>query len=163
MKHVISLTVLAISLALPAALPALAKNDGKLPKNAKPLTEEEAKAIYSGKTIDWQPSRVYWRPDGTAIGFNPKKGQEYFTEGTWTARGNEVCLHLEWHGPNKAKPPYLEDLCAKYYSDGKKIWVENTKDDPQYMGDIWTGIEKKLKKGDTASEQALALKAKFGY
>ena len=143
--------------------PAIARNEGKLPKNATPLSAEQTKAVYAGKTINWKPARVYWNPNGTAIGIYPKKGDEYFSEGTWTVKGNEICYHLNWHGAKKAKKPDIEDGCEKFYFEGKKLWIENTKKEPKWQGDIWSGIESKLKTGDSASKPALALKTKFGY
>lgn len=140
-----------------------AANSGKLPKDAKPLTAEEAQGVFAGKTINWQPAKAYWRPDGSAIGYYPVKGDEGFAEGTWKVSGNQICIYLEWRGKDKAKAPYIEDTCAKYYTSKGKIWVENVKDDPKWQGDIWSGIEKKLKKGDSVSKKAAALKKSFGY
>jgi hypothetical protein len=141
---------------------AFAKNKGKLPKGAVPLSAEEVKAIYVGKTIDWKPAKAYWSADGTTIGYYPVKGDEAFAEGTWSVNGNELCYENTWHGKDKTKP-FNEKRCSKYYKVKKVIWTENTKDDDKWQGDIWTGVEKKLKKGDSVSKKALELKAKLGY
>jgi Protein of unknown function (DUF995) len=140
-----------------------AKNQGKLPKGAVPLSESESKAVYAGKTIEWNPALAYWREDGTVIGYYPVKGKEAIGEGTWTVKGNELCYTITWRGADKAGKPFVEDACAKFYKAGKAIWTENSKEEDQYQGDIWKGIEKKLKSGDKVSAKFNALKAKFGY
>ena len=142
---------------------AIARNTGKLPDDAVPLSAEATKAIFSGKTINWEPAQTYWSTDGKAIGFYPVKGKEGFGEGRWTVNGNEMCYHLEWRGASKAEKPFISDSCAKYFKSGKKIWIENIKDEKKYQGDIWTGIENKLVTGDKASALAAAYKIKFGY
>ncbi len=163
MKKYAKVAVLVLIFSAGLASSAIAKNSGKLPKGAVPLSTEETKAIYSGKTINWKLAQTYWSPDGKAIGYYPVKGKEGFGEGTWTVTGDEMCYHLEWRGADKAAKPFINDVCAKYYKSGKQIWIENTKDVEKYQGDIWTGIEKKLTAGDKASAQANAYKTKFGY
>lgn len=143
--------------------PALAKNDGKLPKDAVPLTAAETKALWSGKTINWNPAKMYWSPDGKAVGVYPVKGREGFAEGTWTVSGNEMCSDVIWYGADKGGKTTPENSCAKYYKAGKVIWTLNTKEQERYMGDIWSGVDKKLKKGDSASKQAYEWKKKWGY
>jgi hypothetical protein len=140
-----------------------AKNEGKLPKAAVPLTAEETKAIFSGSTINWGDAQAYWATDGTSIGYYHKGKVESFAEGTWTVIGNEMCYDNGWRDADKSKAVFKDNRCAKYYKVKKVIWIENTKDDDKWMGDIWTGINKKLKKGDLVSAKATALKAKLGY
>jgi Protein of unknown function (DUF995) len=140
-----------------------AKNEGKLPKAAVPLTAEETKALFSGSTINWGDAQAYWAPDGTSIGYYHKGKVKSFAEGTWTVNGNEMCYDNGWRDADKTKPVFNDNRCAKYYKVKKVIWTENTKDEDKWMGDIWTGINKKLKKGDLVSAKATALKAKFGY
>lgn len=141
---------------------AFAKNQGKLPKDSLPLSAEETKAIFAGKTIDWKPAKVYWSADGTLTGYYPTKGDEGFGEGKWFVNGNELCYDMTWHGKDKTKP-FNENRCAKYFKAKNVIWIENTKDVDKYQGDKWTGIEKKLKVGDTVSKSAQELKLKLGY
>lgn len=160
-KYLVTATVLSAAVLL--ADGALAKNSGKLPKGATPLTAAEVHALYDGKSINWKPAVALWRPDGTVIGYYPVKGQESFADGTWTVKDNEWCYHMEWRGKDKTKPPYVEDACQTLHHAGKKLWVVNTKDQDKYQGDVWTGLEKKLTSKDLVTAKYTALKAKYGY
>ena len=77
-------THILMAVALLAAPAALAKNSGKLPKGAVPLTEAEVHSLYDGKSINWTVAYALWRADGTVSGYYPKKGDEGFADGTWT-------------------------------------------------------------------------------
>ncbi|MFO1035136.1 MAG: hypothetical protein U1E15_14140 [Hyphomicrobiales bacterium] len=57
----------------------------------------------------------------------------------------------------------MEDTCQKLYRAGKKLWIENTKDQEKYQGDVWTGLEKKLTSKDLVTAKYQAIKAKYGY
>lgn len=151
-----------IGVAALSMAPVLAKNEGKLPKGAVPLSAEDAKAMFLGNTIDWKPARVYWNPDGTALGYNSEKGKEYVGEGTWTANGNEVCYDMKWRGGD-LKVPYPESVCDQLFRVGKQIWTKNTKNsEDKYFGDIYSGMDKKFLKGDKITKKANALKVKLG-
>jgi Protein of unknown function (DUF995) len=141
---------------------ALAKNDGKLPKGAVPLSAEETKALLAGNSINWGAAQIYWAPNGSLVGHYKKGKDESFAEGKWTVNGNEMCEDNIWHGKDKSKP-LQEGTCKKFYKLGKIIWTENTKDQEKYQGDFWDGIDKRIKKGDIASKKAQAVKLKFGY
>jgi Protein of unknown function (DUF995) len=138
-----------------------AKNEGKLPKAAVPLTAEETKALFSGKTIDWGLAQAYWFADGTSVGYYRKGEVESFADGTWTVTQNEMCYDNTWRSNDKANPVVKDNRCAKYYRVKKVIWTENTKDEDKWQGDVWVGITKKLKKGDLVSEKAKAVKLKL--
>ena len=141
----------------------VAKNDGKLPKAAVALSEEETKTLFSGKTIDWSVAQAFWFADGTSIGYYRQGKVESFAEGVWTVNGNEMCYENNWHNIDKTKPDVKDKRCAKYYKVKKVIWTENTKDEDKYQGDIWPGVTKKLKNGDLVTKNVQTLKLKSGY
>jgi hypothetical protein len=157
------MTVLAVAAMLAVAGGVGAKNSGKLPKGAVPLSAEEVHALYDGKSINWKPTVALWKADGSVMGYYPVKGEESFADGTWTVKDNEWCYHMEWRGKDKTKAPYVEDACQTLFRAGKKLWVVNTKDQDKYQGDVWTGLEKKLTSKDLVTAKYTALKAKFGY
>ena len=159
-KNLIVIVTLAVAAFTPSD--AFANNEGKLPKDSLPLSAEETKAVFAGKTIDWKPAKAYWSADGTITGYYPVKGQEGFGEGKWSVNGNELCYDMAWHGKDKTKP-FLSNKCEKFFKARNVIWIENTKDEDKYQGDIWNGIEKKLTAGDAVSKSAKELKAKLGY
>lgn len=140
-----------------------AKNSGKLPKGAVPLTEAQVHALYDGKSIDWKLAQAHWNADGTAIGYYGKKGDEGFAEGTWTVKGNEMCYDMQWRGKDKVKAPFKDNRCQTLYYSGKKLWVVNTKDEDKYSNDVWTGLEKKITSKDLVTKNYDAIKVKFGY
>ncbi|MGE0238719.1 MAG: DUF995 domain-containing protein [Parvibaculaceae bacterium] len=142
-----------------ATVAAEAKNAGKLPKNAVPMTTEEIKQILSGNSIDYKVAKYYFAPDGSLLGIDGKK--TWFADGTWTVTGNTWCLDSKWHGPDKASDTYAQ--CEEKYKAGKKIYSKNVKGEDKYLGDISTDQEKKIKKGDIVSASVTALKKKLGY
>ncbi|KQS79927.1 hypothetical protein ASG25_21745 [Rhizobium sp. Leaf384] len=141
---------------------AAAKNDAKLPATATAITSEEVTALFSGNTTDWKPARAFWAADGKVIGLYPKKGSEAVGEGKWTVTGNKMCYEIDWRTAKKTAAPFHENACNEFYKAGKKIWTKNVENsDAQYKGNIYTGEDKKLLKGDKASKEADAVKAKF--
>lgn len=81
--------ILAAALAV-AAWPALAD---PLPNGARPLGAKALHKLYSGTTLNWKTSRAWFAPDGTLKGVagKGKLGETLFW-GTWTVKGNEVCM-----------------------------------------------------------------------
>ena len=164
MKKFLKLGVAVFMLAVSSA--ALEAKSGKLPKGAAPMVTDDIKKFYAGRSIDWKVAQVFWAEDGKAVGYYPnatKPDDPAFGEGEWNVVDNEMCFHLAWRGKDKTKPPFEDTKCHKLYVAGKKIWIENTKDEKQYQGDIWTGQEKKMRPGDIVSAKVTELKAKFGY
>lgn len=137
-----------------------AKNQGKLPKGATPMTPEEITVILSGNSIDFKVAKYYFAPDHSLLGIG---SNGWFADGTWSVNGNTWCLDSLWHGPDKAKAPETFGLCSEKYKVGKIIYTKNTKGEDKYLGDIWTGEEKKIKKGDIVSAKVAKLKQKYGY
>ena len=152
-----------IVLIVSASTGSQAKNSGKLPKGAVPLTEAQVHALYDGKSVDWKVSQVRWNADGTAIGYYPKKGNEGFGDGTWTVKGNEMCSDMKWRGDVKAEAPFEVITCQTLFYAGKKMWVVETKNEDKYLNDVWTGLEKKLTSKDLVTKNYNAIKVKFGY
>lgn len=143
---------------------ALAKNSGKLPKDAQPMASEEVKKLVAGQTVDYKVALYYFDPAGTLIGVLQK--DDAFAEGKWVIKDNEFCLMADWRGAEKTKPPFHFELCKKYYLSKKTIYVENSKDDEKFLGDKYRydkGEKKKWSSGDKVSKRAMAVKAKYGY
>jgi hypothetical protein len=135
--------------------PVEAKNKGKLPKTATPMTTEEITAMLSGNSIDFKMVQYYFAPDGKLLGVDPKN--KWTADGTWDVKGNTWCLHSVWHSPDGKKSENYEQ-CSEKYRDGKKIYTKNTKGEDQWLGDITTDQEKKMKKGDIVSAKLAKLK-----
>jgi hypothetical protein len=151
------ITVFATAVMMTIASPAMAKNQGKLPKDATPMPSEEIRALLSGNSIDFKVAQYYFAPDGTLWGLS----KDWYADGTWTVEGNTWCLNSSWHGPKKAKEDNYTQ-CNEKYKVGKKIFTKNTKGEEKYLGDVSTDQEKKIRKGDIVSAKAMALKAKYG-
>jgi hypothetical protein len=146
------------------SLSAYAKNEGKLPPGAKPLDEAAIKTLYADMTINYKDGPSYFfSPDMRLVGF--KAGWEAFADGDWVITGNEMCWNAVWHDKDKEKSkPYSN--CHKYYSSKAVVYIENTKTDDQWMGDVYRydkGEKPKMVKGDTVSKKVEAMKAKLGY
>lgn len=76
-------TAFAVVLGL-LSLPAQAES---LPQTAVKPTAAEAKALYAGKSSNWDKSRAYFAPDGTISHF--KKDKTVWSEGRWSARATK--------------------------------------------------------------------------
>jgi hypothetical protein len=137
-----------------------AKNAGKLPAGATPMPTDEIKQALSGNSIDFKVAKYYFAPDGSLLGIDQK--QKGFADGTWTVTGNTWCLDSAWHSADKTKV-FNFALCNEKYKLGKKIFTKNTKGEDQYLGDVSTDQEKKMRKGDIVSAAVTKLKQKLGY
>jgi len=160
-----SLKIGLVTLSIPLLMlsQAEAKNKGKVPKEATPLTAQEVTAIFAGRTFTYTPvPTIYFNPDGTLIGFENYKGNEHFMDGKWTVDGNESCREMHVHGADKSKDGQFTE-CRKFYKVGNVIYSQFTKGWPELMGDVSKDSEKAGKSGDAASTQANALRKKFGY
>lgn len=138
-----------------------AKNQGKVPKDAVPMAPEEITKILSGNTFVPAKSTggYYFAPDGKLIGLG---SGGWFAEGSWAVTGNTWCLDSVWHGPDKSKSENYAQ-CSEKYKVGKVIYTKNTKGEDKWLGDVWSGEEKKFKKGDIVSAEVEKLKKKYGY
>jgi hypothetical protein len=151
-----------LAMAVACADPSEAKNHGRLPNGAVPMTPAEVQALLAGKTIDYKVAQYYLLPDGTLKGINQERNA--FADGTWHVKGNEYCLNANWHGADKAAKPFFYSQCKKFSIYNKVVWVENSKDQDQYLGDIYSEfVPKELKPRDLVSRRWDSVKKKLGY
>lgn len=132
-------------------------NAEKLPKSAVKLTAEEVKVLYSGKSAIWDKYRAYFAPDGTVSAYTDDKN--YWSEGTWSVKGNKVCMTTMWHDL-KSRKQIKETECWTWHRDGKRyltLWSGHKDKKNGY----WDGEVKNLRKGDKVSKTFSALKAKW--
>jgi len=162
MKYSIAAAAVA-SVAL-AMSPALGKNEGKLPKNARPLSAEETTKVYVGNTVKYNVDfgAVYytWLPDGKLLGvLDRKNGTHSWADGTWTVKDNLFCFRADWkNAAGEAGETYAP--CKAWYRAGKQLWTKNVSgDDDQYLGDIYNDEVKKMSKGDKVSSRIETVKA----
>lgn len=154
----------ALPLLLLAPTGALAKNQGKLPGDAKPMASGDLTKLVIGRSVDYKIAAYYFNPDGHVIGVGGKN--DGFAEGTWTITDNEFCFVTDWKGADKAKPPFHYEKCQKFYLSKTVVYAENTKSEDQWLGDKYQfnqGEGKKYKDGDLLSARFTAVKTKFGY
>ena len=130
-----------------------AKDEGKLPKGAVELSEQEVKDLYVGNSVKYDvgDGMVYytWSADGTLKGVKvgKKKGEYGYADGTWTLTGNMFCFKSDWK--NKAGDVvYVYQPCKAWWRVGKQKWTKNVSGDDQYNGDIYNNEIKKMSKGD---------------
>lgn len=147
-----------------SVFPAMAKNDGKLPKNAKPLTAEETTRVYVGNTVKYNVGfgTVYytWLPDGKLFGVLDKKnGGHGWADGTWTVKDNLFCFKADWkNAAGETAETYAP--CKEWFRAGKQLWTKNVSgDDDKYLGDIYSDEVKKMSKGDKVSGRIETVKA----
>ncbi|MEF0944301.1 DUF995 domain-containing protein [Rhizobium sp. BR 362] len=143
--------------------PVLAKNSGKLPENAKPLTSEEVKQLYVGKTLKYKDNgNIYYTftPDGKLLGLADKtNGTHHTADGTWTVNDNVFCFQSDWKDQT-GKSVFKYSPCQAWFRAGKTLWTKNVSGvDDQYAGDIYTGEAKNISKGDQVSKRLVGLKA----
>ncbi|RWP36846.1 DUF995 domain-containing protein [Mesorhizobium sp.] len=123
-----------------------------LPKNAKPMSADEVRSVYSGKSAVWDTSnRAFFAPDGTVIGYN-LKAKVTFT-GSWAVSSNRNCMNIIWKKIKSGDSGKVSD-CWEWYKDGKKIWtLWSTRYDGSKpkKGDYYQGEAKILKAGDKVS------------
>ena len=121
---------------------------GELPASAVKLSSAEIKALYSGKTADWSRSQAYFAPNGTTK--NVSKQGKWVGNGTWTVRGNRICMKTKGTSFSSGKAWSVRD-CWSWFRDGKKTWtlwsVRFNGEKPSKK-DYYTGEAKKLKTGD---------------
>lgn len=128
-----------------------------LPKNAAPLSESEARALYAGKSSNWSKSRAYFAPDGTYFVYG--KDKAWFAEGKWTVSGNKVCGTTTWTDIKDGKTG-KGGSCWTWYRSGKRhlmLWSGDK--DPQ--NGYYDGELKKLSVGDKVTKTVLELKKKI--
>ncbi len=128
----------------------------KLPKNATPLTPDEVRAIYSGKTAVYSSSDVYFDPNGTTKGIFGKPKATTTFKGTWDVKDNERCMS------NKAKgDPKTYTDCNAFWRSEKKIYslwtVHYDGSKPDKVNGYWTGEVKLQKSGDRVSKKYAAM------
>jgi Protein of unknown function (DUF995) len=83
-----------------------------LPSGAKPMTDAEVTALYSGKTKVFTHSSMYFAPDHTMIGAAQGKP----IKGTWSVSSNQLCLQTKGGGKD----------CWKWWSDNGRpiaLWA----------------------------------------
>lgn len=128
----------------------------KLPKGATPLSSDEVRAIYSGKTGVYKVSDIYYDPNGTTKGVFGKPKATMTISGTWEVNGNERCMHNHPKGD-----PKLYTDCNAYWRSGKKIYslwtVHYDGSKPDKVNGYWTGELKLHKDGDLVSKKYMAM------
>ena len=162
MRAKMLLTLLAVSMLVPAT--AWAKNQGKIPADAKPMAVDDIKKLFLGRSVDFKIAAYYFDPNGQVIGVAGKN--DGFADGKWSTDGNEFCMSTDWKGQDKAKPPFHYEKCQKFYMSKNVIYAENTKVEDQWLEDKfqWAkGDGTKFKDGDLISARYKAAKVKFGY
>ncbi|MHC2485511.1 DUF995 domain-containing protein [Rhizobium leguminosarum] len=146
-------TAVVISMAFVFSAPVFAKNEGKLPKGAVELSEQEVKDLYVGSTVKYDvgDGLVYytWFADGTLKGVKvgKKKGEYGYADGTWTETGNTFCFTSNWKDKS-GETKFVYKPCKGWWRVGKQIWTKNISGDDQYDGDIYNNEVKKMSKGD---------------
>lgn len=128
----------------------------KLPKGATPLSSDEVRLIYSGKTGVYNVSDVYYDPNGTTKGVSGKPKARNTFKGTWIVDGNQHCMY------NKPKgDPRTYTDCNAYWRAGNKVYslwtvrYDGSKVDK--VNDYWTGAVKQHEKGDLVSKKYAAM------
>ena len=124
-----------------------------LPKSAKPMSAEEVRSLYSGKSAIWgADARAFFASDGSVIGYNTKENVTF--SGSWTVSSNRNCMNIAWKAIKSSKSGKSSD-CWDWYKDGKKIWgfwsVRYDGSKPK-KGDYDQGEMKTLKAGDKVSK-----------
>lgn len=104
-----------------AAWPALAD---PLPNGARPLGAKALHKLYSGTTLNWETSRAWFAPDGTLKGVAGKGrlGETLFW-GTWTVKGNEVCMSGPFRNRITGKEGQFRDCWTWYMGADGKPWT----------------------------------------
>ena len=148
---------LAIAFTAALVLSSLPAQADSLPKTAEKLTAAQAKALYAGKSSNWEKSRAYFAPDGTVSLF--KKDKTVWAEGQWTVNGNKVCMSVNWHDL-KDKSQGKHSDCWLWYRDGKRYLTLWSGEKDKTNG-YWDGELKMLAKGDKVTKTVAALKAKW--
>ncbi|TKB10161.1 MAG: DUF995 domain-containing protein [Mesorhizobium sp.] len=128
----------------------------KLPTGATPLSADEVRAIYSGKTGVYKASDVYYDPSGTTKGvFGKPKAKSTF-EGTWVVKGNEQCMYNKSKGDSKI---YTD--CNAFWRAGKNIYslwsVHYDGSKPDQVNGYAIERMKEYKKGDLVSKKFAAM------
>lgn len=125
-----------------------AASAGELPATAVKMSSAEVKALYSGKTADWSRSQAYFAPNGTTK--NVSKQGKWVGNGTWTVRGNRICMKTKGTSFSSGKAWSVRD-CWSWFRDGKKTWtlwsVRFNGEKPSKK-DYYNGEARKLKSGD---------------
>ncbi|WP_181180590.1 DUF995 domain-containing protein [Mesorhizobium sp. B2-4-6] len=128
----------------------------KLPKGATPLSADEVRLIYSGKTGVYRGADTYYDPNGTTRGVFGKPKAVGTFKGTWTVKGNELCEYNKSKTDTKASTN-----CNAFWRVGNKIYalwsVHFDGSKPDKVNDYWVGEVKQHKKGDLVSKKYAAM------
>ncbi|GIL00964.1 MAG: hypothetical protein BroJett030_08630 [Alphaproteobacteria bacterium] len=119
--------------------------------------------MYQSKSYTWKGGGAYFRDDGTMVAYSTHQGKLIFSDGTWRATGNNVCLHYYWRGEDKDAKPFNQESCKAHYRSGKQIWIHIYKDLPQWQGTIYAEDNKNFRDGDIISAKTKSIKQRYGY
>ena len=123
----------------------------KLPKSAKPLTTDEVKAIYSGKSVVWSKTNAfYFSPDGVTKGYNGS----YYIDGKWEVKDNIMCMMNQGvDSKTKETDGKTYTDCNTWFKDAKgrlwDIWSTRYDGSKPPKNDYNRDTDKKFKNGDT--------------
>lgn len=74
-------------------------HSASVPANAKPASVRTIKAIFTGKTWDWDGSGGYFRKDGKFFAHAGSKADPIYAKGAWAVyRGGKLCFSSKWYG-----------------------------------------------------------------
>lgn len=139
------------------AAPAGTVRADPLPEGARPLAARSLVKLYSGTTLDRETSMAYFAPDLTVKGVSGKNLKGAVWVGTWQAKGNEVCMDVQWRDLATGKTGPSRDCWKWYVAPDKTIWTlwsvhyDGTRPDPD--GDYYDGELAKMKRGDLVSDR----------
>jgi hypothetical protein len=156
--------VSAVLVSLAYAVPAIAHNEGSLPKGAVPLTPAETKAVYVGNTATYNVDggKVYYTftPAGKLLGIADKAdGSHHVADGSWTVSGNKFCFNALWKDAS-GKTVFKYAPCKAWWKSGSELWTKMVSgDEAKYIGDINNGEARNISKGDKVSGRMASLKA----
>lgn len=161
----IKLRLCAALLAFPLMTVGAASFADTLPKNAVPLSSAEVSAIYSGKSIIWRGGKngAYLASSGKAIGvytdwhddIKPNEKWTGYWAGTWSTRGNQMCIRYSGYDLVDKKPFPADMMCWKWYRAGSAYYTIQSKMErgkrPSGPNDYYTKEATKLRSGDRIS------------
>ncbi|MCP3054686.1 DUF995 domain-containing protein [Aurantimonas marianensis] len=150
----ISLIAMAIS-----GTDAGARNEGKLPKNAEPLSSDEISKIYEGHSVNYKTKKsdifYVWLSGGKVLGIATDlkdKSSNGYAEGGWAVKENQICYNYDWFDKDR-KVVFQDEKCKEWYRSGNQVWIKNTKDEDKWIGDIYKADDelKKIIQKDVVS------------
>ena len=128
----------------------------KLPKGATPLSADEVRSIYSGKTGVYSVSDIYYDPNGVTKGVFGKPKAKVAFKGTWAVKGNEMCMYNKSKGETKTSTD-----CNAYWRAGNKVYslwsVHYDGSKPNKVNDYSPNEIKNYKTGDLVSKKYIAM------